>query len=1039
MYEIANRCFTTISKRVVFLFAIFLGLLATALGYSGLHTQRRRAQLLKLGDVTRRGGISFLFLTVLLTLFPSPVRAGDPWLRWYTIETEHFRINFHGGQELRAQKLANYLELLRTRIGDRLHWYPQGMTEIVIEDISDEANGSATGLPYNTIRLYSAPPGDLSTLEDYDNFEYELIAHEYTHITHIDRMSGIPQLVNTIFGRLYAPNQNQPRWILEGLAVLLETESTSAGRLRSSFFDMMIRTDVLENNFVRLDQLNNRALRWPTGSIPYLYGSEFVSYISRHYGGDIFGAVAADYGDNIIPYGINRSIIHATGQSYEESFPAFEAEMRQLNEKRLKEIEQWGGSPVKRLSTTGGQLSSPIVASACGEDGSDILIYYRADQHTVPGIYSQRLDQKGLPLEGSSPELIERSNGTTQIILSGHCEIIYDTIRPSQRRHYFYDLQSTCLPQASEACRPHRLSRGQRYRQLSLLGDRAIWTAYRKNRWELRQGDYRDSQLSSASKIKWIESIQEVEADPKHPAQFRHIFNPVQSPDGRYLAASVMSPGGYRDLMLFDLENRSYRRVTHSRSLSLEPRFSPDGSALIFSTDRGGVFNIHAYRLKDGETRQITASKTGAFYPSFSKDGKRLYLIEYHSHGYELATVEYDFEKGVPPQPTAERPIAEVFDTSRQFPTEDYAPLKTLAPRAWALTIGPGTYGTEVQVSLLGFDVAKFHRVEATLVITPELGRLQGGIQYQFTRLPYDLNISAGGALLPRLATSPNGSSYRLSDQVYSLSSGVFFPIPDQNQFQGFGLSYAASMRTLQGYNGASLDPNTTVQLDTTRFQGTARATYQYSNIWGSNYGFGAEQGVALQAMVEYAGAATASDLTLVSASGRGQAYVQNPWIKHHVLSTSLGGGMADGTSANFGYYYIGGYTNTNWSDAVSGSLQPSFVLRGFSPGQFVGDRYALLNTAYRFPIIYADRGISTLPFYLRSLSGSLTLDYGGAYFGSQGSFWSNMHLGLGAELRFDLMLGYSLGTLFKLGYAYSWDAQAIPGGQIYAVFASDI
>ena len=68
-------------------------------------------------------------------------------------------------------------------------------------------------------------------------------------------------------------HQAQPRWLLEGLAVLMETEHTSGGRLRSSQFEMYLRADVLEQRLARLDQISNPVRRWPGGNLWYLYGA----------------------------------------------------------------------------------------------------------------------------------------------------------------------------------------------------------------------------------------------------------------------------------------------------------------------------------------------------------------------------------------------------------------------------------------------------------------------------------------------------------------------------------------------------------------------------------------------------------------------------------------------------------------------------------------------------------------------------------------------------------------------------------------------
>ena len=126
-----------------------------------------------------------------------------------------------------------------------------------------------------------------------------------------DHIRGIPALVNAVLGKTFAPNQVQPRWILEGLGVYMESSRTSAGRLRNSQWDMYMRADVLGDNIATLDQLANTVRRWPQGNLYYLYGSYFTKWIADTHGEESLRKMAADYGKHIIPWGINRSIRRA--------------------------------------------------------------------------------------------------------------------------------------------------------------------------------------------------------------------------------------------------------------------------------------------------------------------------------------------------------------------------------------------------------------------------------------------------------------------------------------------------------------------------------------------------------------------------------------------------------------------------------------------------------------------------------------------------------------------------------------------------------
>ena len=70
--------------------------------------------------------------------------------------------------------------------------------------------------------------------------------HEYTHVLHTGTIGGVcAKAINAVLGLglgvVYAPNQLQPRWGLEGLAVFEETARTAAGRLRNAIWDMYLR------------------------------------------------------------------------------------------------------------------------------------------------------------------------------------------------------------------------------------------------------------------------------------------------------------------------------------------------------------------------------------------------------------------------------------------------------------------------------------------------------------------------------------------------------------------------------------------------------------------------------------------------------------------------------------------------------------------------------------------------------------------------------------------------------------------------------
>jgi outer membrane protein assembly factor BamA len=162
------------------------------------------------------------------------------------------------------------------------------------------------------------------------------------------------------------------------------------------------------------------------------------------------------------------------------------------------------------------------------------------------------------------------------------------------------------------------------------------------------------------------------------------------------------------------------------------------------------------------------------------------------------------------------------------------------------------------------------------------------------------------------------------------------------------------------------------------------------------------------------------------------------PWGHHHVVALGLSGGTSLGSYSRRGLYSTGGFLNESLADEYNNVLrQSSFVLRGYAPGQFVGTAYNLLNAEYRFPLLYADRGLSTLPVFLRTVSGVLFFDYGGAYNKLDPNHpFELFHGSVGGELWIDGVTGYFVQNNLRLGYARRLDSDD-KGFQTYAVLVA--
>jgi len=126
-------------------------------------------------------------------------------------------------------------------------------------------------------------------------------------------------------------------------------------------------------------------------------------------------------------------------------------------------------------------------------------------------------------------------------------------------------------------------------------------------------------------------------------------YQPDCSPDGRWVVYSSY----YKDaieLWALNLETKQPRRLTSGGAVNVEPRFSPDGERIVFvSTSYKGHFHIFVGEFSNGELHNIqrltgeTRSDLPRYYysefdheisPAWSPDGSELVFVSNRGHIY---------------------------------------------------------------------------------------------------------------------------------------------------------------------------------------------------------------------------------------------------------------------------------------------------------------------------------------------------------------------------------------------------------------------
>jgi Tol biopolymer transport system component/DNA-binding winged helix-turn-helix (wHTH) protein len=101
---------------------------------------------------------------------------------------------------------------------------------------------------------------------------------------------------------------------------------------------------------------------------------------------------------------------------------------------------------------------------------------------------------------------------------------------------------------------------------------------------------------------------------------------PSWSPDGRTVVFDAR-PAGHADLFLILIDGGTPKPIAPSPGNEVAPVFSPDGSEVVFGSDRSGKWQIWS------SEREEPLSSDGGYVGRFSKDGTALYFSKFDAPG----------------------------------------------------------------------------------------------------------------------------------------------------------------------------------------------------------------------------------------------------------------------------------------------------------------------------------------------------------------------------------------------------------------------
>jgi hypothetical protein len=514
-------------------------------------------------------------------------------------------------------------------------------------------------------------------------------------------------------------------------------------------------------------------------------------------------------------------------------------------------------------------------------------------------------------------------------------------------------------------------------------------------------------------------------------ARYDQAYTPAWSPDGARVAFSAWRAGGLRDILITEVATGTTTEVTHDRAVDGDPVWSYDGRWLFFDSDRTGITNIYARDLASGALWQVTNVIGGAFEPTVSPDGARLAYHGFGPRGYQVFELALDQATWTPaPAYVDERPVAQpVADGSAVVDgPRPYRALETLAPQSFTAQLGVDSFGRAISVQTGGADIAGLAGWDLGATVGLERGDVTVGADYGWSGWRVPLRFAGGRNLAERAGYRIDSLNKTYLAEVWtgSVSVGVPGEVRSDRSWSA-SAEYDIDYERLVRSPFRQYDPNQTLprppRLPITYAGVAGRVTY--GNVRGYTYSLGQQDGQDLNLSVRLDHPALGADYRGITVS-YGYRRFQQLWGPSAAIAVRLSGGYHDGELARAGFFSLGGQPDQDIVQSILDNSRSSFTgyLRGYPARAVSGSQFHLLNLELRQRIADVERGIATLPIYVRRLHVAGLIDVGTAFSGHATT--DNVKVALGAAIRLDALFGYFVPGAFELGYAHGLSSDGV-------------
>ncbi len=582
-------------------------------------------------------------------------------LRWQTIETNHFFIHYHNGAERTGKVIAKVAEDIYGPVTSLYQHEPSQKVSIVVKDYDDYSNGGAYFYD-NKIEIW-APALDFVLRGDH-NWLRNVITHEFTHIVQIqtsmkfgrrfpiylqwlnyeeerrqDVLYGYPNTVVSypISGFVI------PSWFAEGVAQYNRPEISYD--YWDSHRDMILRSYVLDGKMLSWNEMCVFGKTSLGNESSYNAGFSLVKYISETYGQDAIPKIAKNI-SRVNNVGIDQAIELALGISGEELYSEWKDMLTARYKKQTAAIAshvvegRYFGYREDEPDSLIGGVGFANISPSFSPDGK-YFAYTSNKQTDYFGTSSIFI----FPLDGKIKETKEKeiTGGVFNSVLSWS---------PDGKKLYYTKL-SFANPNGSNYSDIYVYNLDEEKETRLTFGKRALGASISPDGSRLSIAYESDGTMN----LGIMDSVGGSFHQLTSYNNGEQIYSPKWSPDGKSIVFGY-AQRDTRDVACISSDSGTVEFLFSGVDDARDPVYTPDGLAIIFSSDRTGIPNLYRLELADKTISQLTNVFGGAFMPTVNKDGKIIYSI-YTSEGYKLrmlenlrpadfSTASYEYERPSP-------------------------------------------------------------------------------------------------------------------------------------------------------------------------------------------------------------------------------------------------------------------------------------------------------------------------------------------------------------------------------------------------------